>query len=90
MHAQLLHSCLTLTLWTVDHQAPLSMGFSRQEYWSETPYGLLQGMFQTQGWNPCLLRLLHWQAGSLPLVPPGKPTQSPLLASYCLGQDPAL
>ena len=25
---------LFLTLWTVAHQAPLSMGFSRQEYWS--------------------------------------------------------
>ena len=28
---------LFLTLWTVDHQAPLSMGFSRQEYWSGVP-----------------------------------------------------
>ena len=27
-------SCLTLTPWTVARQAPLSMGFSRQEYWS--------------------------------------------------------
>ena len=34
---------------------------------------LLQGNFPTQGLNPCLLCLLHWQAGSLPLVPPGKP-----------------
>ena len=25
---------LFVTLWTVAHQAPLSMGFSRQEYWS--------------------------------------------------------
>ena len=25
------------TLWTVPHQAPLSMGFSRQEYWSGLP-----------------------------------------------------
>ena len=32
-------SCVQLfvTLWTVAHQAPLSMGFSRQEYWSELP-----------------------------------------------------
>ena len=31
--------CLTLaTLWTVDCQAPLSMGFSRQEYWSWLPF----------------------------------------------------
>ena len=32
-------SCVRLfvTLWTIDFQAPLSMGFSRQEYWSEWP-----------------------------------------------------
>ena len=32
-------SCVQLfvTLWTVVHQAPLSMGFSRQEYWSGFP-----------------------------------------------------
>ena len=35
-------------------------------------YTLLQGIFPTQGLNPHLLCLLHWQAGSLPLVPPGK------------------
>ena len=29
---------------------------------------LLQGIFPTQGLNPPLLHLLHWQAGSLPLV----------------------
>ena len=33
---------------------------------------LLQGIFLTQGSNPCLLRLLHWQTCSLPLAPPGK------------------
>ena len=33
---------------------------------------LLQGIFLTQGLNPCLLGLLHWQADSLPLAPPGK------------------
>ena len=32
---------------------------------------LLQGIFPTQGSNP---RLQHWQADSLPLVPPGKPS----------------
>ena len=32
-------SCLTLeTPWTVAHQAPLSMGFSRQEHWSGLPF----------------------------------------------------
>ena len=34
---------------------------------------LLQGIFLTQGLNSRLLPLLHWQAGSLPLVLPGKP-----------------
>ena len=34
---------------------------------------LLQGIFQTQGLNPHFLHLLHWQVGSLPLMPPGKP-----------------
>ena len=33
---------------------------------------ILQGIFPTQGQNPCLLCFLHWQAGSLPLVPAGK------------------
>ena len=33
---------------------------------------LLQGIFPTQGSNSCLLRLLRWQAGSLPLAPPMK------------------
>ena len=48
-------SCLTLaTPWTVARQAPLSMGFSRQEYWSGLPF-LLQGIFLTQGSNPGLL-----------------------------------
>ena len=36
-------------------------------------HALLQGIFPTQGSNLRLLRLLHWQAGSLPLAPPGKP-----------------
>ena len=31
------HVWLCLTLWTVAHQAPLSMGFSRQEYWCGLP-----------------------------------------------------
>ena len=66
------------TPWqTVAHQAPLSMGFSRQEYWSRC-HALLQGIFSTQGLNLCLLCLLHWQLDSLPLVPPGKP----LVSSY--------
>ena len=42
-------SCVQLfvTPWTVAHQASLSMGFSRQEYWSGFPC-LLQGILQTK------------------------------------------
>ena len=38
-------------------------------------------IFLTQGLNPQLLRLLHWQTAPLPLVPPGKP---PRFLLYCL------
>ena len=41
-------------------QAPLSMGFFRQEYWSGF-HTLLQGFFPTQGLNPCLLHLIGRQ-----------------------------
>ena len=43
-------------------------------------HALLQGIFLSQGPNPHLLGLLHWQAGSSPLAPPGKP-QSPFTGS---------
>ena len=55
---------LFATPWTIAHQAPLSMGFSGQDYWSGFP---------TQVSNLHLLCLLHWQTGSLPWAPPGKP-----------------
>ena len=38
---------------------------------------LLQGIFLTQGSNPHPLCLLHWQVGSSPLAPPGKPGAAP-------------
>ena len=57
------------TPWTVVQQVSLSMGFSRQEYWSGCHF-LLQ-IFPTQGSNPHLLELLHWQMNSLPLRHPG-------------------
>ena len=61
-----------MTPWTVANQVPLSMGFSRQEYWSGMPCPPLGGLLNP-GVEPCLLHLLHGQAGSLPLAPPGKP-----------------
>ena len=61
-------SCVTP--WTVACQTPLSVGFSRQEYWSGLPFPT-PGIFPTQGSNPCLL---HWQVGSLPLSHQGSLT----------------
>ena len=47
-------------------QAPLSMGFSRWEYCSGLPFST-PGDPPDPGIDPRLVRLLHWQAGSLPL-----------------------
>ena len=57
-------SCVWLfvTPWTVACQDPLSVEFSRQEYWRMD--ALLQGIFPTQGSNLHLLLLLHWWVGS--------------------------
>ena len=71
MCAVLSLQCVQLN--SVAHQPPSSMGFSRQEYIGVGCHAFLQGIFPTQGSNPRLLRLLHWQVGSLPPVPPGKP-----------------
>ena len=49
-------------------QIPQSMGFPRQEYLNGCHF-LLQGIFPTQGSNPSLLHLLHWQTDSLPTAP---------------------
>ena len=68
------HSAVTdsATPWAVVRKAPLSMGFSRQGYWSGSPCPP-PGILLTQRLKPHLLCLLHWQVGSLPLVPPRKP-----------------
>ena len=72
-HAQLLsHVQLFAALCTVDHQAPLSMGFSRQECWSEYCHFLLQGIFLIQRSNLCLISwigrqiLYHWATWEAP------------------------
>ena len=62
---------LFATLWTVACQAPLSLGFSRQEYWSGLPC-VSPGDLPDQGIEPVSFSLLHWQMGSLPLVSPVK------------------
>ena len=68
-------SCRTLCYpWTVVHQAPLSMEFSRQDYWSGLPFpspgDLLNPEIESR--SPAL------QADSLPSEPPGeKPSRWP-------------
>ena len=60
---------LFVTPWTLAHQAPLSMGFSWQEYWSGLPFpspGDLPGL----GIKP---RSPTLQADALTTEPPGKP-----------------
>ena len=57
---------LCVTQWAGACQASLFMGFSR------VAMLLSRGIFPIQGLNPHLLNLLHWQAVSLPLAPPGK------------------
>ena len=48
------HARLFATLWTVDHQVPLSMGFFRQEFWSGLPCPP-PGHLLNQGWKPAFL-----------------------------------
>ena len=66
------HVQLFETLWTVALQAPLSMGFSRQEYWS----GLAcppPGDLPDPGIKPMSLKSPALQADFLPLAPSVKP-----------------
>ena len=68
---------LFATSWTVAHQGPLSMGFSRQEYWSGVPVpspGDVPSPEIEPG-SPVL------QADALPSEPPGKPPTIILLLS---------
>ena len=57
------------TTWTAAHQAPPSMGFSRQEYWSGLPCPLPGDLPKpgAESRSPTL------QVDSLPFEPPGKP-----------------
>ena len=70
-------SCLTLaTPWTITHQALLSMGFSRQEYWSWLPF-LSPRDLPDPGIEP---RSPVLQADSYCLSYPGNPQRS--MAGY--------
>ena len=73
MHAKSLQSCATLCD-PVDCSPPgSSVHGILQARILERGCALLQGIIPIQGLNPCLLNLLHWQVGSLPLALPGPP-----------------
>ena len=63
---------LFATPWTVAYQAPPSMGFSRQEYWSGLPFPS-PGDLPDPGIEP---RSPAFQADALTSEPPGKPRSS--------------
>ena len=65
------HVQLSATLWTVAHQAPLSIGFweARTLEWVAMPSSRGSSWPQDQIHISCLL---HWQLGSFPLAPPEK------------------
>ena len=72
------------------------MGFSRQEYWSGLPCRPPEDL-PDPGIKLTSLRLLHWQAGSLPLAPLGKPKHPSAQAksftsksSWCHSTSPVL
>ena len=70
------------TLWNVGHQAPLSMGFPRQEYWSGVPFPSPGDLpLEDPGIKPASPTL---QADSLPVSHLGNPTES-LLGDKSLG-----
>ena len=67
-----------VTPWTVARQAPLSMGFSRQEYWSGLPFPS-PGDLPNPGIEPGSPAL---QVDSLPSEPPGKPNLKELMTIF--------
>ena len=66
------------TPWTVAYQAPPSMGFSRQEYWSGVPFPSPEDLSKP-GIEPKSPTL---QADSLPSEPPGKPYNNTGVGSH--------
>ena len=70
-YAVLSHVQLFATPWTEVHQAPLSMGFSRQEYWSLLPFPTA-GYFPNPGIKPTSLPSLTLARVLFTTVPPWK------------------
>jgi len=71
MHVRMLSHVRLCHLMDCIPQAPLFMALFSQEYWSGFTISS-PGIFPTQGSNPHLLSLLHWQVDSLPAELPVK------------------
>ena len=67
------HVWLFVTLWTVARQAPLTMGILQARLLEWVLPHPPPGYLPNPGIKPTSLCLLHWQVGSLPLVPHVKP-----------------
>ena len=74
------HAQLFVTPWTVAYQAPQSMEFSRQEYWSGLPFPS-PGALPDPGIKPGFHTL---QADAFPSESPGKPKVSQNWESHLL------
>ena len=84
LHAQSLsHVQLFATQWTIPHQAPLSMGFPRQEYWSGLPFPSPGDLP-----NPRIGPMSPvWQMSSLPLCHLGNESLSLCIALVFLPKN---
>ena len=72
--------------WTIDHQAPLPVGFPRQEYWGWFPFSLSEDL-SSQLRDFSTLGQLQWEVDSLPLSHQEKPPKQHsiyLRSSSCL------
>ena len=65
------HVQLFAALWIVANQAPLSVGFSKQEYWIGLPF-LTPGDLPDPGIEPTALVSATLAGGFFTTVPPGK------------------
>ena len=75
------HVRLFATMWIIDCQTPLVVESSRQEYWNELLFPTPgESSRPRDGTRLCLLCLLHWQVGSLPLPHPGSHCLAELIA----------
>ena len=85
-HFSHVHLFVTLWMWIIAHQAPLCMGFSRQEYWNRLPCPP-RGDFPNPGIEPASLLSPALAGRFFTTVPPGKPSSESI---FGLSHDPPM